>query len=350
MQTRLLDAHAPRDVDVAVAILVDGGLVGIPSETVYGLAANASLPEAVRRVFAAKGRPADHPLILHVSDIAHARAASSDWTEAAEILARTFWPGPLTVIVTKSEGVDPVVTGGQDSVALRVPGHDVFLDVLRKLSDLGSIGIAAPSANRFGHVSPTTAQHVLDDLDGVIDGVLDGGSASIGVESTIVDCTVSPPRVLRPGGIPTEDIDLALEMAGHRVTDERGDGSSGVSRSWRTKTRPKRLPRRCVKPENTWCFLQPTQISRRRHANSLPDCVRQMRRNQTSSSPSCLRMSGSVAQFAIGSSRQPQLVDRLDPEIPQILESVQVADVGGEGDDRAAGFGHHLAATPSRHR
>jgi L-threonylcarbamoyladenylate synthase len=231
MQTRLLDAHAPRDVDVAVAILVDGGLVGIPSETVYGLAANASLPEAVRRVFAAKGRPADHPLILHVSDIAHARAASSDWTEAAEILARTFWPGPLTVIVTKSEGVDPVVTGGQDSVALRVPGHDVFLDVLRKLSDLGSIGIAAPSANRFGHVSPTTAQHVLDDLDGVIDGVLDGGSASIGVESTIVDCTVSPPRVLRPGGIPTEDIDLALEMAGHRVTDERGDGSSGVRAS-----------------------------------------------------------------------------------------------------------------------
>jgi L-threonylcarbamoyladenylate synthase len=231
MQTRVLEAHEPRDVDVAVSILMNGGLVGIPSETVYGLAANASLPEAVKRIFEAKGRPADHPLILHVPDIAQARAASRDWPDAAEILGGAFWPGPLTVIVPKADVVDLVVTGGQDSVALRVPDNIVLLDVLKRLIGLGSIGIAAPSANRFGHVSPTTAQHVLDDLNGAIDAVLDGGSAPVGVESTIVDCTTSPPRVLRPGGISTEDIDLALELAGESVTDEGGDGSSGVRAS-----------------------------------------------------------------------------------------------------------------------
>lgn len=231
MDTLRLDAHVAADVATAVSVLENGGLVGIPSETVYGLAANASLPASVRRVFEAKGRPADHPLILHVPDLERARAASNSWPDAAEILGRTFWPGPLTVVVPKAEAVDSLVTGGQDTVALRVPGHPVFLDILRRLAASGSVGIAAPSANRFGHVSPTTARHVLDDLDGVIDAVLDAGASSVGVESTIVDCTADPPRILRPGGVSTEDIDLALELAGLAPSVDGTTATSGVRAS-----------------------------------------------------------------------------------------------------------------------
>lgn len=231
MHTVRLDANVPDDVARAVSILTGGGLVAIPSETVYGLAADASLPDAVRRVFEAKGRPADHPLILHVADIEAARAVSRSWPETAEILGRSFWPGPLTLIVPKADSVDPVVTGGQDSVAVRVPGHPIFLDILRRLAGLGSIGIAAPSANRFGHVSPTTARHVLDDLDGTIDAVVDAGASVVGVESTIVDCTVDPPRVLRPGGVATEDLDLALGLAGRSPVVDTAPGAPGVRAS-----------------------------------------------------------------------------------------------------------------------
>lgn len=228
MQTVRLDGQNADDVASAAAILARGGVVALPSETVYGLGADASIPAAVARVFAAKGRPADHPLILHVPDIAHARAASRHWPESAEILGRTFWPGALTLVVPKADRVDDAVTGGQDSVALRVPDHAVFLDVIRRLD---SIGVAAPSANRFGHVSPTTADHVLHDLGGVIDAVLDAGPCRVGVESTIVDCTVSPPRILRPGGISTEDIDVALQLADSPTTAESPQRDSGVRAS-----------------------------------------------------------------------------------------------------------------------
>ena len=228
MQTVRLDGHKADDVASAVAILARGGLVALPSETVYGLGADASNPTAVSRVFVAKGRPADHPLILHVPDIGHARAASRDWPDSAEILGRTFWPGALTLVVPKADRVDAVVTGGQDSVALRVPDHGVFLDVIRRL---GSLGVAAPSANRFGHVSPTTADHVLGDLGGVIDAVLDAGPCRVGVESTIVDCTVSPPRILRPGGIATEDIDVALQLGDSPTTAEGTHNGSNVRAS-----------------------------------------------------------------------------------------------------------------------
>ena len=228
MQTLRLDGRTAGDVASAVAILGRGGLVALPSETVYGLGADASQPDAVRNVFAAKGRPAEHPLILHVPDIEHARAASRAWPASAEILGRTFWPGALTLVVPKADRVDAVVTGGQDSVALRVPDHEVFLDVIRRL---GSVGVAAPSANRFGHVSPTTADHVLEDLGGVIDAVLDAGPSRVGVESTIVDCTVSPPRVLRPGGIAVEDIDVALQLADSPSTADGSAGGSSVRAS-----------------------------------------------------------------------------------------------------------------------
>lgn len=190
------------DIDRAITILRNGGVVGLPTETVYGLGADASNQDAVQRVFRIKGRPVDHPLIVHVADIETARSWSSDWTPEAETLAATFWPGPLTIVVARAEHVLDAITGGHPTVAVRCPSHPL---VHRLLTELGR-GVAAPSANRFGKVSPTTAQHVVEDLGGDIDYVLDGGSCSVGLESTIVDCTVHPPQVLRPGAITQEQI------------------------------------------------------------------------------------------------------------------------------------------------
>lgn len=195
------------DVDHALAVLRGGGLVAIPTETVYGLAADAEQADAVRRIFAVKDRPPDHPLIVHVQSLAAART----WTTqplpaAAEQLARACWPGPLTVLVPRGARVIDQVTGGRDTVGLRVPAHPLTAELLERFGG----GLAAPSANRFGRVSPTTAEHVLGDLGDDVDYVLDGGPCPVGVESTIVDCTVTPPQVLRPGGIPTEDISRLL--------------------------------------------------------------------------------------------------------------------------------------------
>ena len=193
-------------VEIALEVLRAGGLVAIPTETVYGLAADASNEAAVRRIFAAKDRPADHPLIVHV---AHAEQLI-DWAAAvppsAALLAATCWPGPLTVLVPKAVHVLTVVTGGRGTVGVRVPAHPLTTELLERFGG----GVAAPSANRFGMVSPTTAAHVRDSLGGLVDYVLDGGSCPIGVESTIVDCTVDPPQILRPGGIPSEQIAALL--------------------------------------------------------------------------------------------------------------------------------------------
>ena len=198
------------DITAAVAVLRRGGLVAIPTETVYGLAADASNETAVRRIFSTKGRPADHPLIVHIADAAAMDQWSAEVPRAAQVLADACWPGPLTVLVPRAAHVLSVVTGGRDTVGLRVPAHPMALELLREFGG----GLAAPSANRFGRVSPTTAQHVRDDLGADVDLILDGGACPIGVESTIVDCTVDPPQVLRPGGIPSEHIAALLEAAG----------------------------------------------------------------------------------------------------------------------------------------
>ena len=190
------------DVERAVAVLRRGGLVGMPTETVYGLAADASVEEAVRRVFATKGRPLGHPLIVHVADVQQARGWASEWPSSAEALATAWWPGPLTLIVRRRTGVLDVVTGGRDTVALRVPEHPMARALLESFGD----GLVAPSANLFGKVSPTTARHVADDLGDTVDYVLDGGPCLIGVESTIVDCSVDPPQVLRPGAVSESDV------------------------------------------------------------------------------------------------------------------------------------------------
>lgn len=204
-RTRLMAAD---DAGIAEAarLLTEGGLVALPTETVYGLACDATNPRAVASLYTAKGRPSFNPLIAHVPDIASARKVGR-LTPAAETLAARFWPGPLTLVVPAiEEATSALARAGLASVAIRVPTHPVAQAVLRAAGR----AIAAPSANRSGHVSPTRAGHVLADLDGRIDLILDAGPSAVGVESTIVDCTGDVPVMLRPGGLPREAIEAAL--------------------------------------------------------------------------------------------------------------------------------------------
>jgi L-threonylcarbamoyladenylate synthase len=194
------------DIDRAVDVLRAGGLIGLPTETVYGLAADARNEDAVRRVFATKGRPLGHPLIVHVADVGRARSFAAEWPESAAALASRHWPGPLTLVVRRAVDVLDAVTGGRDTVALRVPAHPMAESLLRAFAG----GVVAPSANLFGRVSPTAAQHVSDDLGDAVSYVLDGGPCVVGVESTIVDCSVEPPQILRPGAVTTEDVERII--------------------------------------------------------------------------------------------------------------------------------------------
>ncbi len=196
------------DVDHAIAVLRGGGLVASPTETVYGLAGDASNPDAVRKIFAVKGRPANHPLIVHIAGADQMAGWAATIPPAAAVLADACWPGPLTLLVPRGINVLDEVTGGLATVGLRVPAHPLTLELLARFEG----GLAAPSANRFGRVSPTTAAHVRADLGDDVDFVLDGGSCPVGVESTIVDCTVEPPEVLRPGGISADQIAALLDM------------------------------------------------------------------------------------------------------------------------------------------
>jgi len=195
-----------QEIEKAVQILRKGGLVAFPTETVYGLGADASNPAAVRKIFAAKARPADHPLIVHVADSSELKHWAAQVPRSAWLLAEKFWPGPLTLVLKRAARVSDVITAGQDSVALRVPSHPVARQLLKAFGG----AIAAPSANRFGRLSPTTAQHVRDELGNAVDLVLDGGPCDVGIESTIVDLTAEAPAVLRPGRISAQQIAEAL--------------------------------------------------------------------------------------------------------------------------------------------
>jgi len=197
------DAEIARAADV----LRTGGLVAFPTETVYGLGADASSTDAVHRLFAVKGRPADHPVIVHVGEAAQLDDWAVDVDDRARTLTRACWPGPLTVVVRRSPHVPDAVTGGLDTVGVRVPDQPVALALLRAFGG----GVAAPSANRFGHVSPTTAADVLDDLGDDVDVILDGGPSRVGVESTIVDCSRPEPAILRLGGVPRERVEELLD-------------------------------------------------------------------------------------------------------------------------------------------
>ncbi len=190
------------DIQRAVALLRQGELVALPTETVYGLGADALNPAAVAKIFAAKGRPADHPLIVHLPAADDLVLWARDIPKDAIALARAFWPGPLTLILKKEEGVPDLVTGGQDTVGLRVPDHPLALQLLRAFGS----GIAAPSANRFGRISPTTAEHVRQELGERVALILDGGACQVGLESTILDLSRDVPVILRPGAIGADDI------------------------------------------------------------------------------------------------------------------------------------------------
>ena len=206
MTTELLSASNPGDILRAADLLRAGDLVAIPTETVYGLAANALDPAAVAKIFAAKGRPQDNPLIVHVPDAAQALPLVKDFPFTARRLAEAFWPGPLTVILPRASHVPEIVSAGLSTLALRVPAHPAAQALLRACG----IPLAAPSANRSGAPSPTLASHVIDDLGGRVAAILDAGPCTIGVESTVIDLARGKPLLLRPGGIPPERLEALL--------------------------------------------------------------------------------------------------------------------------------------------
>lgn len=184
-------------------------MVAFPTETVYGLGADASNPAAVARIYAAKSRPADHPVIVHLGDPGQVARWARDVPDAARRLIAQYWPGPLTLVLRRVHGVGDYLTGGQDTIGLRMPGHPIALELLRAFGG----GVAAPSANKFGRISPTTAEHVRKDLGDEVDLILDGGPCEVGIESTIVDLSRAAPALLRPGRISTEDIAATLGFA-----------------------------------------------------------------------------------------------------------------------------------------
>lgn len=248
------------EIERAVALLKAGELVGIPTETVYGLGADAANPAAVAKIFAAKGRPADHPLIVHLPGAGHLERWARDIPALAWELAEDFWPGPLTLILKRAPGVPDAVTGGQDTVGLRVPGHPLALELLRAFAAAGgSGGIAAPSANRFGRISPTTAAHVREELGDAVALVLDGGPCAVGIESTIVDLSSGSPKLLRPGHISPQRIEAACGLL-----PQAPDG--GVPRASGTLEAhyAPRTPMRMVGSERLLDFLNAQRHSGRR--------------------------------------------------------------------------------------
>ena len=202
------------DLNAAATALINGNLVAFPTETVYGLGADANNKDAVARIYEVKGRPSDHPLIVHISSIELLDKWARDIPEYALKLARAFWPGPMTLILPRTELAKDFITGGQNSIGIRVPEHAVALALLKAFEAQGGLGIAAPSANRFGKVSPTTSEAVIDELGNYLsfnDQILDGGASKIGIESTIIDCTSSYPNILRPGSINSDMIEALLQ-------------------------------------------------------------------------------------------------------------------------------------------
>ncbi|MEN3112875.1 L-threonylcarbamoyladenylate synthase [Uliginosibacterium paludis] len=213
----MIEASTPESIARAAELLRAGALVALPTETVYGLGADAANPDAVRQIYAAKGRPADHPLIVHLADAEQLVEWTREIPREAIALARAFWPGPLTMILKKDPEVNDLVSGGQDTLGLRVPDHPVALALLRAFGG----GIAAPSANRFGRISPTTAAHVDEELGDAVAMILDGGACDVGIESTILDLSRNEPVILRPGMIGRDAIAAVIGRP-VRLKDETG--------------------------------------------------------------------------------------------------------------------------------
>lgn len=214
-----LAAHAEK----SARALKRGSLVAFPTETVYGLGADATNPTAVARLYAVKGRPLDHPVIVHIADASALNTWARETPAYAYALAKQFWPGPMTLVLRRTEIAKDFVTGGQDTVGLRVPNHPVALELLARFTELGGQGVAAPSANRFGSVSPTTAAAVRDELQNLLspeDLILEGGPSQVGVESTIIDCTSERPKILRPGAITQAMVEEATGLTVNNVGEK----------------------------------------------------------------------------------------------------------------------------------
>ena len=212
----LIKPPTTENILLAALNLKKGALIGLPTETVYGLAADAENENAVRRIYEVKGRPFDHPLIVHIGSIAYLEKWAKDIPDYAKLLAEKFWPGPMTLILKRSEIAKNFITGGQESIGLRMPKHDVALKILDEFHILGGNGIAAPSANIFGKTSATEVSNISNELklklDTRTDFLIDGGQSELGIESTIIDCTVYPPNILRPGWITKNNIEKKLDF------------------------------------------------------------------------------------------------------------------------------------------
>jgi L-threonylcarbamoyladenylate synthase len=223
-QGQFLSNCAADTLSQAALSLKNGALVAFPTETVYGLGADASNEKAVAHIYEVKGRPQDHPLILHVASMNDITYWAEEISDYAIALARSFWPGPMTLIFKRSENAKDFVTGGQETVGLRVPDHSLALGLLQECKKIGVHAIAAPSANRFGHVSPTTAVAVQEEIGAYLapqDLILDGGPAQVGLESTIIDCTGDAPRILRPGAITQAMIEEATGLKVSEINDSQ---------------------------------------------------------------------------------------------------------------------------------
>ena len=207
--SQIQDGRLTVSIDLAVKYLKDDLLIGLPTETVYGLAALASRPKAIAKIFQVKARPTSHPLILHLANYRQLEKWARNIPAYVEVLCDNFWPGPLTIVLQRTERVCDAITGARETVAIRVPNNQVALTLLKKLDD----GLVAPSANRFGKVSPTSAKHVVDDLGDEVALVLDGGNSEIGVESTILDCTRSSPQILRLGAITKDELESVAKIS-----------------------------------------------------------------------------------------------------------------------------------------
>ena len=206
---QIQDGRLTPSIDLAIRYLNDDLLIGLPTETVYGLAALASRPKAIAKIFQVKARPTNHPLILHLANYRQLEKWAQDVPSYVQVLCEKFWPGPLTVILQRTTKVCDEITGARETVAIRIPNNQVALTLLKKLDD----GLVAPSANRFGKVSPTSAKHVVDDLGDDVSLVLDGGDCEIGVESTILDCTRSMPQILRSGAITKDELESVAKIS-----------------------------------------------------------------------------------------------------------------------------------------
>jgi L-threonylcarbamoyladenylate synthase len=253
--------RTPASISAAAAVLRRGGLVAFPTETVYGLGADASNPAAVARIYAVKGRPPNHPVIVHIGEVAQLSRWAREVPASAKQLAARFWPGPLTLLLKRAPGVGDYLTGGQDTIGLRIPGHAVALELLRAFGgeDDGRrlTGVAAPSANKFGRISPTSAEHVRNDLGGEVDLVLDGGDCEVGIESTILDLSRGRPVLLRPGRIGAAEIAAVIG-----VTPERRDAQAPRAPGALESHYAPRQPLRLIGPED-WDKTLRSEANRR---------------------------------------------------------------------------------------